>query len=72
MLDGKSELLRPPDATPLSFLSEGKMFQNLSVSSPAPVTMFDPHGDMLKYKTLYVCPVKVAIFCMVGYFQTMI
>ena len=30
----------------------GKMFQNLRVSSPAPVTMFDPQGLIERYKTL--------------------
>lgn len=29
------------------------MFQNLSVSSPAPVTIVDPSGDIAKYSTLY-------------------
>ena len=52
MLDGNSELLCPPDAKLLSLLRLGNMFQNLKVSSPAPVTMLDPHGDMLKYNTL--------------------
>jgi len=52
LFDWKIELLCPSDATVLSLLRDGKMFQNLSVSSPAPVTMLEPHGDMLRYKTL--------------------
>ncbi len=44
----------------------GKMFQNLKVSSPAPVTIVYPSGDIAKYKTLKVWPVKVAIFSIVG------
>ena len=42
MLEGNRELLCPEP--PYSLLALGKMLQNLSVSSPAPVTMFDPHG----------------------------
>ena len=30
----------------------GKMFQNLRVSSPAPVTIVVPSGFIAKYKTL--------------------
>lgn len=30
-----------------------KTFQNLSVSSPAPVTMASPSGDIARYNTLY-------------------
>ncbi len=71
MLDGKSELPQPNMLSDL-FLREGKTFQNLRVSSPAPVTMFYPSGLMLKYRTLYVCPVKVATFCIEGYFHMMI
>ncbi len=52
-----------------SFLG-GKTFQNLSVSSPAPVTNVWPSGLHDKYRTLKVCPVNVASFFMVGYFQT--
>lgn len=48
------------------------MFQNLKVSSPAPVTMVLPSGLIAKYNTRYVCPVKVAIFYILGYFQTLI
>ena len=50
----------------------GKIFQNLSVSSPAPVTMFSPSGDIAKYSTLRLCPVRVANLRMDGYFHTMI
>jgi hypothetical protein len=45
------------------------MFQNLRVSSPAPVTIVSPSGDIDKYKTLDVCPVNSAILSIVGYFQ---
>lgn len=37
-----------------------KTFQNLNVSSPAPVTIASPSGDSAKYKTLYECPVNLA------------
>lgn len=37
----------------------GKAFQNLKVSSPAPVTIFSPHGLMLKYSTRRLWPVSV-------------
>lgn len=50
----------------------GKTFQNLKVSSPAPVTMVYPEGFMARNKTLLVCPVSVVIFCKVGYFHTII
>ncbi len=56
---------------PDSFLL-GKMFQNLNVSSPAPVTIVLPSGLIAKYNTLYVCPVSVAIFYIFGYFHTFI
>lgn len=36
-------------------------FQKRSVSSPAPVTIDSPSGDVAKYKTLKVCPVNLAI-----------
>ena len=35
---------------PLLFML-GKMFQNLRVSSPAPVTIFEPHGLIERYRT---------------------
>ena len=50
----------------------GKTFQNRKVSSPAPVTIVCPSGDIARYNTRYVCPVKVATFAMEGYFQRMI
>ena len=50
----------------------GKTFQNLSVSSPAPVTSVCPSGLHDKYRTLKVWPVKVASFFMLGYFHTKI
>lgn len=57
----------------LSFLTlPGKTDQNLSVSSPAPVTMVSPEGFMARKSTRLVCPVRVVIFWSDGYFQTMI
>jgi hypothetical protein len=50
----------------------GKTFQNLRVSSPAPVTIFYPHGLIARYSTLYECPVRVITFFIDGYFQTII
>ena len=54
------------------FLLDGKTLQNLSVSSPAPVTIVCPDGFIAKNNTLLVCPVKVVTFSNVGYFQTII
>jgi len=51
---------------------EGNTFQNRSVSSPAPVTMVCPSGEIARYNTLYVWPVKVASLDIVGYLQTII
>ena len=48
---------------------DGKTFQNLRVSSPAPVTMLWPHGLIDRYSTRYEWPVSVWTFCIVGYFQ---
>lgn len=50
----------------------GKAFQNRSVSSPAPVTMVSPEGFMAKKRTLLEWPVRVAVFCRLGYFHMMI
>jgi hypothetical protein len=50
----------------------GKTFQNLRVSSPAPVTMVSPLGFIARNKTRLVCPVNVVIFYNVGYFHTTI
>lgn len=50
------------DLALVSFYFLGKMFQNLSVSSPAPVTMVVPSGFMARYSTLNVWPVNVSIF----------
>ena len=61
VLVGKSML-----AGVLLLLLSGKTCQNLSVSSPAPVTIVLPSGLVAKYKTLYVCPVKVASFVILG------
>lgn len=47
----------------LSFLTfPGKAFQNLSVSSPAPVTMVSPEGLIARKRTLLEWPVSVAVF----------
>jgi hypothetical protein len=75
MLDGNNEdvpepTISLPATAPRLLLDFGKMFQNLKVSSPAPVTIDEPSGLIAKYKTLYVCPVSVAIFSIVGYFHT--
>ena len=74
ILEGKSEELLPLYDGKLSDFpfTEGNTFQNLKVSSPAPVTMLCPSGDIDRYRTLYVCPVNVATFCIEGYFQTII
>ena len=53
-------------------LIDGNTFQKRSVSSPAPVTMFCPQGLIDRYSTRHECPVKVYIFCMLGYFHRMI
>ena len=46
-----------------SFLAlPGNTFQNLRVSSPAPVTMVSPVGFIAKKSTRLVCPVNVANF----------
>jgi hypothetical protein len=50
----------------------GNTFQNLSVSSPAPVTRVWPSGLTLRYSTLKVCPVSKANFFIEGYFHTII
>lgn len=64
---------RMPEALVLSSLrGPGKTCQKRRVSSPAPVTIVDPSGDMAKYRTLYVWPVSVATLDMVGYFHTTI
>ena len=44
MLDGKRELSLPS----FLFFILGNIFQNLKVSSPAPVTIVFPHGDIAK------------------------
>lgn len=53
-------------------LTEGKTFQNLNVSSPAPVTIVCPEGFIAKNNTRLVCPVNVATFYKLGYFHTII
>lgn len=50
----------------------GKAFQNLNVSSPAPVTMVSPEGFMARNRTRLVWPVRVVVFCKLGYFQIVI
>ena len=55
MFEGKRELFcpgRPPPSLDYSFLALGNKFQNLSVSSPAPVTMFEPQGLIPRNRTL--------------------
>src|SRR5207237_8461639 len=49
-----------------------KTFQNLSVSSPAPVTIVVPSGLQLRYRTRYVCPVRLTTCSIFGYFHTTI
>jgi hypothetical protein len=58
--------------TLVSLFPVGNTFQNLSVSSPAPVTIVCPEGFIAKNNTLLVCPVKVVTFSKLGYFQTII
>lgn len=75
MLDGNNAEFpfptTPAPNAPLLLRDLGNTFQNLRVSSPAPVTIDDPSGLIAKYKTLKVCPVKVVIFSIEGYFHTM-
>lgn len=55
MFEGKRELFypgMPPPSLEFSFLALGNKFQNLSVSSPAPVTMLEPQGLIDKNRTL--------------------
>lgn len=63
---------RPPALFFESDRGPGKTCQNRSVSSPAPVTIVDPSGDMAKYKTRYVCPVRVTTLLRLGYRHTTI
>jgi hypothetical protein len=75
MLDGNNVdvplPITPDPSMPLLLLDFGNTLQNLRVSSPAPVTIDDPSGDIARYNTLKVCPVSVVIFSIDGYFQTM-
>ena len=41
-----------PHSAPRLLRDFGKMFQNLRVSSPAPVTIDEPSGLIARYKTL--------------------
>jgi hypothetical protein len=50
----------------------GKMFQKRRVSSPAPVTIVVPSGFIAKYSTLYVWPVSVYIFSILGILHILI
>lgn len=64
-----------PDSNKLSLhpfisLMDGKIFQNLKVSSPAPVTIVDPSGLVARYRTRCVWPLNVATFFMFGYDHT--
>lgn len=43
---------RPPEAEHSLLLGPGNAFQNRRVSSPAPVTIVCPSGDMARYNTL--------------------
>lgn len=57
--------------TELTLLNfDGNNFQNLSVSSPLPVTIFSPSGLRDKYSTRNECPDNVAILSTFGIFQT--
>ena len=51
------------------FFYFGNTFQNLNVSSPAPVTIDSPSGDIAKYNTRVLWPVRLAIFRIEGYFH---
>ncbi len=55
-----------------SVLVSGNTFQNLNVSSPAPVTIVCPDGFIAKNNTRLVWPVRVVTFYKLGYFHTMI
>jgi hypothetical protein len=54
MFDGNREELPLPEYGKLSDfpLTEGNTFQNLRVSSPAPVTILYPSGLIERYRTL--------------------
>ena len=52
MLDGNKELEPPDKILPALPFKDGKTLQNLSVSSPAPVTIFCPSGLIDRYNTL--------------------
>lgn len=54
------------------FVLLGNAFQNLNVSSPAPVTMVYPDGFIAKKRTRLEWPVRVVVFWRLGYFQMMI
>ena len=54
------------------FILLGKAFQNLSVSSPAPVTIVSPEGFMARKRTRLEWPVSVVVFWSEGYFHMMI
>jgi hypothetical protein len=53
----------------LVFPCDSKTFQNLKVSSAAALATVVPSGLKAKCNTLLVCPLRSAIFFMVGYFQ---
>ena len=55
MFEGKRELFCPgipPPSLEFSFFALGNRFQNLRVSSPAPVTILEPQGLIDRYSTL--------------------
>ena len=59
MLEGR-RLVECPNTVAIPDFTEGNKFQNLNVSSPAPVIILSPFGLILKNRTLYVCPIRVA------------
>ena len=54
------------------FSTTGNSFQNLKVSSPAPVTTVSLSGDKSIYNTLLLCPLSSATGCIQGYFHMLI
>ena len=58
ILDGNNDELplpiTPAPRAPLLLLDLGNTFQNLNVSSPAPVTIDEPSGLIARYNTLNV------------------
>jgi len=69
---GNNKLVPNLDPSPPVLFAPGKAFQNLSVSSPAPVTIVCPSGDMARYSTRNVCPVNVVTLVILGYLHKII